>query len=293
MRFNRLLAATDLSAPARQAAERAALIARQSGAGLDLVHVANLAPLQKLSRLLAPLPAETEQHLLERTREALDELAADLLREHGVGAGVHVACGPLLDELTGLSDGLDADLLVFGAFGASFLRHLLLGSTAERLVGRSRRPMLVVKQPARTHYRRVLLPVDFSASSVRAIDLARAVAPAAELVLLHALDIPYDGLLSSAGVDKETLEYYRTAAQQEARQKMQALREQSGVQIDETRLLILTGDPALSIIEQEQALDCDLIAIGKHGESTLEDFLIGSVTRFALMRSRGDVLVAV
>ena len=40
LRLERLLAATDLSAPARHAVDRAALVARAAGARLDLLHVA-------------------------------------------------------------------------------------------------------------------------------------------------------------------------------------------------------------------------------------------------------------
>jgi nucleotide-binding universal stress UspA family protein len=46
--LKRILAATDFSAPARHAAERAALLSRATGASLDLLHVANLAPLERL-----------------------------------------------------------------------------------------------------------------------------------------------------------------------------------------------------------------------------------------------------
>lgn len=41
-----------------------------------------------------------------------------------------------------------ADLIVCGARGESFMRHLLLGSTAERMLSETKCPMLVVKQAA-------------------------------------------------------------------------------------------------------------------------------------------------
>ena len=40
-----ILAATDLSAPARHAVERAALVAAGNDAALAMIHIANLAPL--------------------------------------------------------------------------------------------------------------------------------------------------------------------------------------------------------------------------------------------------------
>ena len=41
-----------------------------------------------------------------------------------------------------------ADLIVCGARDGSFMRHLLLGSTAERMLNKTKCPMLVVKQTA-------------------------------------------------------------------------------------------------------------------------------------------------
>jgi len=48
----------------------------------------------------------------------------------------------------------------------------------------------------------------------------------------------------------------------------------------------------LAIIEQEQESDGDLIVIGKHGQSVVEDCLPGSVTTRVLAESVGDVLVS-
>ena len=57
--------------------------------------------------------------------------------------------------------------------------------------------------------------------------------------------------------------------------------------------MVLHGDPASRIIEQEQELDCDLTAMGKHGESLLEKMLLGSVTKHVLAELQGDLLVSV
>ena len=291
--LNRLLAATDLSDPARHAADRAARIAGETGASLDLVHVASLAPLEELRRFAANIPAELEQRILDAAREEVRELAAALLQHHGVSAGVRVVSGPLLAQLAAQADETSADLIVLGAHGASFMRHLLLGSTAERMISRASRSMLVVKQTAHERYRNVLVPVDFSPSSVPALRHARAVAPSAEIVLLHAFEVPFEGKLRFAGVDDDTVRHYRLAAKQEALQKLRALCDEAELPRHAARLMGLHGDPSRRIIEQEQEQDCDLIAIGKHGESMLEDLLLGSVTRRVLSESQCDVLVSV
>ncbi|NMG45219.1 universal stress protein [Aromatoleum toluvorans] len=291
--FGRLLAATDLSAPARHAADRAALIARELGAPLDLLHVASTAPFEKLRQLVADIPYDAPARVLESARADLDELAAVLQRHHGVAANVQIASGPLLKELMASAEAGSADLLVLGARGNSFMRHLLLGSTAERMVRKTTRPMLVVKQPPHEPYRTILVPVDFSPYSVTALDNARRLAPAAGIVLLHAFEVPFEGKLQYAGVDDELIHRYRIAARQEALQRLRELRDAAGLPADATRLLVVHGDPSRTIVEQEQEQDCDLIVMGKHGENVVEDLLLGSVTKHVLVESQCDVLVSV
>lgn len=292
-KLKHLLAATDFSAPARHAVERAALVAREGGAMLDLLHVASLAPLEKMRRLVAEIPAELEQRILDAAREELRELAASLLHHHGIAANVRVVSGTLLKEIEDSADALSADLIVFGARGASFMRHLLLGSTAERMIGKATHPMLVVKRAAHERYRTLLLPIDFSPASIAAIRNARAVAPGAEIILLHVFDVPFEGQLQFAGIDQDVIQHYRIAAQLEATGKLDALCEKAGLSQQSTRLIVLHGEPSLRIIEQEQELDCDLIVMGRRGEKDVEELLLGSVTRQVLVESQCDVLVSV
>ena len=94
-----------------------------------------------------------------------------------------LAQGAVVDVITAEAEAMPADLVVFGARGTDFLRRLVFGSTAERLLRKSTRPMLVVKQRAREPYRRALVAVDFSAWSVPLDDLARSVAPDAQTAL--------------------------------------------------------------------------------------------------------------
>ncbi|MCK0508541.1 universal stress protein [Aromatoleum anaerobium] len=289
----RLLVATDLSAPARHAADRAALVAREVGASLDLFHVANVTALEKLRLLIAEVPAETGQRVLDSAREEMRELAANLLKHHGIAAGVQVASGPVLAEIIGRADTISADLLVLGARGSSFMRHLLIGTTAERMVRKTRWPMLIVKQPPHEPYRTLLVPVDFSPFSLRALRNAQAVAPAADVVLLHAFEVPFESKLRFAGIEDDLLARYRIAARQEALAKLRELRDEVGLPLERTRLIVVHGDASRNIIEQEQEQDCDLIVMGKHGESMLEDLLLGSVTKHVLAESQGDVLVSV
>lgn len=291
--FNRILAATDLSAPARHAVERAALVSKDTAAALELLHVANLAPLERLRQLMGVTPADMEHKVLDAASHKLQALAATLAQRFGVVAGTQVFAGSLLAELTRHAGDLSDGLLVCGAKGESLIRHYALGTTATRLLSKTTCPVLVVKQPPHELYRRLLVPVDFSAASVRAIHHARSVAPRADIALLHSFDVPFEGYLRYASVDDDTINHYRIIAKQEATVKLRELRDEAGLAAAGCSLVVLQGDPPLRIIEQEQELDCDLIVMGKHGENRLEEMLLGSVTKHVLAQSQGDVLVSV
>ena len=291
-RFEHLLAATDLSAPARHAADRAASVARTIGATLDLIHVAPTTTLDSLQRFMAGLPADLPERWLAESETALRTLAATLEGQHGVAAGVHLATGALLEEITRLAGTLPADLVVLGARGNSFLRHRVLGSTAERLLSTAVRPMLIVKQVAHRPYASVLLPVDLSDVSLATLQCAAAVAPGARITVLHAFEAPFEGQLRFAGVADKVIEDYRLGVRREAEERMRALYERAGLKPSEAQPVLVHGDPARCILEQEQERDCDLIVVGKR-QGRLEDLFLGSVTRRVLAESQCDVLVSV
>jgi nucleotide-binding universal stress UspA family protein len=52
------------------------------------------------------------------------------------------------------------------------------------------------------------------------------------------------------------------------------------------------GDASQRIVEQEQGSDCDLVVVGKHGQTAAEELLLGSVTRHVLAEGSADVLVS-
>lgn len=291
-RIQRLLAATDLSAPARHAAERAALVAREIGAGLDLFHVISDSPIDRLRRLLAEAPADLEARVIADARGDVERLAELLRKIYHIEARADVGSGELIASINDRAAAGHADLVVLGARGASFMRHLLLGATAERLVRKSVKPLLVVKQPPHDPYRRVLVAVDFSPSSLPALALARTIAPAAELVVLNAYEVPFEDRLRSAGLGEDTLGRYRTIARRQALQGMQSLLMEAGAEPGRIATIVRQGDPSSLIIEQEQERDCDLIVVGRQGESALEAIMLGGVTRHVLQDSQGDLLVS-
>jgi nucleotide-binding universal stress UspA family protein len=286
-----ILAATDLSGPARHAVDRAMFIAAESGARLDVLHVVRRDPFDELRRIIGAEAQQLEQRSAQGAQEALGALIAELGAARGVSAEAHVAVGTVVEEILAQAGESAADLLVLGARGTGFLRHLFFGTTAERTLRRVARPTLVVRQVPHEPYRRALVAVDFSDSSAQALRAARALAPAAEFVLLHAYELPFEEKLQFAGVSDAVIERYRGDAGRLASGRLEAFAGAEGLDPSTVRLVVCHGNPARVILEREQAQDCDLLVVGKRGVSVVEELLLGSVTRHVLAGATADVLV--
>jgi len=61
----------------------------------------------------------------------------------------------------------------------------------------------MVRHPAHEPYQRVLVPIDFSPWSAASIELARELAPGAELVLMHGVQVPFEARLRRSGVSAQ------------------------------------------------------------------------------------------
>ncbi|KAB2920043.1 MAG: universal stress protein [Dechloromonas sp.] len=289
---SRILAATDLSAPSRHAVDRAYRLAAERGWQLTLAHAIAPGLFDELQAMLdGDAPSIADSVVAEASRR-LALLNEDPQRTHGVVADCRILSGSPLPAIADHADACAADLLVLGSRGEGFLRQMMIGSTASRLLRKTRHPVLVVKQQPHETYRRILVAVDFSPAALAALRLVRQLAPEAALILLHAVEIPFEGKMQYANVDPAIIQQYRIQAQLVGMQKLRDLARREALVEADTQLLALHGDASRLIIEQEQEQDCDLIAVGKRGQHFVEELLLGSTTTHVLMEAQSDILVA-
>jgi nucleotide-binding universal stress UspA family protein len=288
--LQRIVAATDSSAPARHAVERAAQIAQATGAQLTVLHGIGGSAIDDIQRWIST--GDVEREFSHKAMQDLQAFADRLRQEHGISVDARVGTGHPVEEVAALADELRADLIVCGSRGSALGRRLV-GSVAERVVRTALRPVLLVRRAPRLAYTRLLIPVDFSFWSESSIHIARRVAPRAHVVLMHAIDTTLIDRMRLDGVDKGRIEQCRDAARNEARELLADLAGRAGLAPgDWTESITVGTEPWTAIVQQEQEHDCDLIVIGKQGRSALGEFLLGSVTRMVIAESESDVLIA-
>jgi len=122
-------------------------LARSFGAGLTVLHVAN-DPLDiPCSHIPHPLPEHLREELVHQAEHALQGVVRRTLGSLPGVAAVVVAGRPSRQIVQDAREHA-VDLTVMGAQGRSGLDHLIMGSTAERVVRRAPCPVISMRAAA-------------------------------------------------------------------------------------------------------------------------------------------------
>ncbi len=146
LKWEKILCPVDFSEVSNGALRLAASLAQACGANLTLVHVVEpiVAP---ADFTFGPLTTgEVEDKLVERSLNAARDLAAtlDLPKER---LTCRVERGRASGEILRVAHELHADVIVMGTHGYTGMAHVLLGSTAERVIRKAPCPVLTIRPP--------------------------------------------------------------------------------------------------------------------------------------------------
>ena len=141
--YERILIAVDFSEHSRKAVDAGAELAKQFGARVDLVHAFEL-PLPLLTPYEVALPDNFVSEARAAAARELERVKQDLLKR-GLRVESHLRDGPPDAAIDELARELRSDLIVMATRGNTGLKHVLLGSVAERTLRHAPCPVLTVK----------------------------------------------------------------------------------------------------------------------------------------------------
>ena len=140
------------------------------------------------------------------------------------------------------------------------------------------------------HAQDMLVPVDFSATSLNAVRAALKIAePGGDVTLLHVIDEHFvrDAVAVGMGTSEEIADKLRRLAEAEFDQ---ALAGAAAGDVNVERMIVV-GIPFVEILKIARDLDLPLVVMGVRGRATPpEEFLFGSTAEKVLRLARIPVL---
>jgi nucleotide-binding universal stress UspA family protein len=148
--LKRILVAVDFSSCSLLALERAWELAQRCAATIDILHVYEVPSYVAPGTLLIGGSLTTSQSLEELLRVEAERGLAKCVEE-ARSRGIRVASarasrGDTAGTILQSAEDGKYDLIALGTHGRTGLQHVLLGSIAEKIVRRSTRPVLTVRE---------------------------------------------------------------------------------------------------------------------------------------------------
>jgi len=269
----RVLVGIDLTERSRNAFARAVELTRAPGASLTLLHVTSDA-----------LPSAVASVHEKFAKEALGDLEARA-RADGVEATVRLVRGRDYEGLIDETREVATDLVVIGTHRPSSFVQDMLGTTADRMLRYGSVPVLLVRKPPAGPYASILVAVDFSPASRRALEHAVRWFPQARISAVTAYTAPRRG--DEGGTAAETRRLALRGLLDEVGQRLGPSLEASAARIVP---VVERGWPEDVIVRHAEETKSDLIVVGTHARAGLKQAILGSVAAWVLTEAPCDVL---
>jgi nucleotide-binding universal stress UspA family protein len=297
--IRRILCPIDFSEFSRHALDHAVAIARRYDSMITVLNVCALAPATAYAPGTPILPVSVP------TPDDLDALLASMKRfvETEVGLAVpmrfEIGEGNAASEILDRATAIPSDLIVMGTHGRAGFERLVLGSVTEKVIHKAACPVLTVPRPMTDAvpvpdrlFTRILCAIDFSDTSLRALEYALSLAREknAQLTLVHVVEVTPAPQSEAAGdVEARTLGAYVAAAAESRAEQLQRVVPDSGRAYCTVERTLAIGKAHREILRIADERDSDVIILGAHGFG-ITQLLFGSTAHQVVRQARCPVL---
>jgi len=277
--MKKLLMATDLSARSDRALERAVRLATEHGAELTIVHVVD-----------EDLPSSISDVQEKEAKQAIQEHIGSLTAGNGPHISIKVVFGRDYADILEMSEETEAGMIVLGMHREDAFKDMFRGTTVERIIRASNVPVLLVRNQAGEPYRRVMVGVDFSIYSRRAVEFAAKLVPSGEFYLVHAYDVPFKGFLYGHDTRREISNQHEAQFREMLEEELATFLASLEPKAPKLERVMQEGMVREVIRQQLRQLKPDLLVIGTHGRTGVSHAFLGSVAEDLLRSPPCDVL---
>ena len=294
--IKRILCPVDFSDLSRRALEYARTFARYYESEIVVLYVESIPRVLPIVPYGGPIAAEP----LGISPAHRDQLMRDLAQflEPAPADDPRISCevteGLTVEEVLTRARTLPADLVVIGTHGRSGFERLMLGSVTERVLRKAPCPVLTVPPratgAAAASFSRILCAVDFSDSSLLALQYALSLAQEADakLAVVHVLEgLPEAEATQPAGFD---VRGYRQELEDAARERLAAAIPDATRQFCAIEELVVSGKAYHEILRLAESRLAELIVLGVRGRGAIDLMMFGSTAQQVARQATCPVL---
>lgn len=264
--LGKILLASDFTESSDNVVENAISLAKTFQSKIILLHVLPDDIKNEKAKLLLNQAATTQ---LKTVNEKIKSTGVET-EEPILEYGHH------FDKINQVADRVNANIILVGSGEKMEKDAYKLGTTAEKIIQKSNKPVWVVKKDVPLSVKSILCPVDFSAESKRALENAIILARRfkAKLTIFSV----YENYYSSSLRTKVNWEELNEFANSDHMTELDSFLRNFNLADVDWHKEIIGGNPAFEILEAITRHQTDLLIMGTTGKSGLSRFLMGSVT---------------
>jgi nucleotide-binding universal stress UspA family protein len=313
----KILCPIDLSEFSQPVLAHAVALARWYGGEVTPLHV--------FATWIPPASLATYPGWMMEIPEARDSITRELealvagASSSGPTGALRTREGDAAAEIVREAKEVRADLIVMGTHGRSGFDRFALGSVAEKVLRKAPCPVLTLppgapRSAGNVMFARILCPVDFSAPSHQALDMARSLAQKShgQVTVLHVVDAPDTQDLLAPEYIVELRRRQTESAERALHQFVADTASNSAARgLDSTptgapdaaptatpqpevpvvvSALVSTGTPHREILRVAGEHQADLIVLGVRGRGPIDITLFGSTTNQVVRRATCAVM---
>jgi nucleotide-binding universal stress UspA family protein len=307
IRIGNVLCPVDFSPFSRHALQHGVQLGRWFNATVTMLYVyppPAAPPPVLFGGLPGPLPMQPYPPLTVSPDQTHEDILAAVaafaatIDTTGIHLQMHAREGGAVRTILDEAKTLPADLIILGTHGHSGFDRWMLGSVTETILRKASCPVLTVPPPVAepavdpvTMFKRILCPIDFSDSSMKALEYAVSLAKEAdaELLLMHVIEALADIAHWQQPVNPAIVEYLRRSEHNALTQIRAALPADARTWCTPKELLV-TGKPYQEILRVARDEDVHLIVMGVYGRNPIDLMFFGSTTNHVVRAATCPVL---
>lgn len=268
-----ILVPYDFSTVANHALSLAINVGLKTGIHLHILHVVELPVVQDNAFASIQSFEGFYKEEMKRDRGNRIALAIKNITNESIRVSIRVSFGTVVHEIINYAETNNVDLIIAGSHGTSGIREFVIGSNAEKIIRKSTKPVLIIKEYHHQEIRSIVLAAELDTNQ-----------PVQLMEMTKKLQSLFGAVLHIHIVGKTP-----DPAKKPTHQQLHEIQDRFGFE-NVTWNFLKPSSIEESIIEFSELVNADMISISTHKQRGFSELLNGSIAKHLVNHSARMIL---